>query len=182
MIPKYRAWEQVARNSFKNTTEIYRHLPKGMLTNLYHKMSDRNIKNGFGVIPFTLDMFQQWAISDDKFIYIFDVWVKSNYDKNLKPSVDRTDHYKGYNFDNMTWMFWEDNKKKSFREVGDKKQKPILMLKNNEVVGRFKSVDDARYFLNMKSNGNISMCLAGKRNSVKGYRFIYVNPELLEEQ
>ncbi|MBS8071114.1 hypothetical protein F6P74_06175 [Streptococcus suis] len=173
-------WERIAKESFCNPTEVYRHLPKGMLTNLYHKMSDRNIRNGFGSIPFTLDEFQTWAMSESKFIYIFDVWVNSRYDKNFKPSVDRTNPYKGYDFSNMSWMFWEDNKKKSYREVGDKKQRPILMLKNNIIIGRFKSVDDARYFLNMKSNGNISMCLAGRRKSVKGYQFIYENPELME--
>ncbi|AJD83116.1 hypothetical protein [Streptococcus phage Str-PAP-1] len=58
----------------------------------------------------------------------------------------------------------------------DKNKKPILMLKD----GKFKSIKDAQYFLNMKSNGNISECLAGRRNKVFGYSFIYQNSDLLE--
>ena len=77
-------------------------------------------------------------------------------------------------------MFWEDNKKKSYLEVADKNKKPILMLKDGVAIGKFKSIKDAQYFLNMKSNGNISECLAGRRNKVFGYSFIFENTGLLE--
>ena len=80
----------------------------------------------------------------------------------------------------MTWMFWEDNKIKSHGEVGAKKQKAIIMLRDGKRVGSFKSIKDAQFFLGMKSNGNISECLSGRRNNVFGYQFIYETPELLE--
>ena len=64
MIQKFRAWGKVANATFEDTTEIYRHTPKGMLTNLYHKMNTRNIKNGFGKLPFALDEFQKWSTND----------------------------------------------------------------------------------------------------------------------
>ena len=37
-----------------NATQIYRRTPKGVLTNLYSKMKDRNIKKGFGKLDFSL--------------------------------------------------------------------------------------------------------------------------------
>lgn len=180
MILKFRAWDKVSNATFEDSTERYRHMPKGMLTNLYHKMKTRNIKNGFGKLPFSLDEFQKWSINSEKFFYLFDTWVNSGYQKRYKPSVDRTNPNIGYEFNNMSWMFWEDNKKKSYLEVALKKQKPIVMVKNGEVVGKFRSIKDAQFFLSMKSNGNISECLAGRRKNVYGYSFVYENPELLE--
>lgn len=180
MIPKFRAWENSAKQTFSGSTEVYRHLPKGMLANLYHKMAARNKKNGFGNLPFSLNQFRKWAYSQEKFFYLFDVWAQSGYKKDFKPSVDRTNPYLGYSFDNMTWMFWEDNKIKSYKEVGSKKRKVIVMLKDGIKIGIFKSVKDAQFFLEMKSNGNISECLAGRRNNVFGYQFVYENPELME--
>ena len=59
MIPKFRAWENSAKQTFSGSTEVYRHLPKGMLTNLYHKMAARNKKNSFGNLPFSLNQFRK---------------------------------------------------------------------------------------------------------------------------
>lgn len=181
-IPKFRSWEKKARATFYGSTEVYRHLPKGMLTNLYHKMSTRNKASNFGELPFTLEEFQKWGLSDFKFNQLFNAWVESDYDHNLKPTVDRTNPRKGYSFSNMSWMFWEDNKKKGYLEVANKKHKPIAMFKDGVLVGKFKSIKDAQFFLGMKSNGNISECLSGRRNVVKGYNFKYIheNPELVE--
>lgn len=55
-----------------------------------------------------------------------------------------------------------------------------IMLRDGKRVGSFKSIKDAQFFLGMKSNGNISECLSGRRNNVFGYQFIYETPELLE--
>ena len=182
MIPKYKidVWEKRARKKYSDTNEVYRHLPKGMLANLYHKMEHRNVEKGYGSLPFSSYDFREWAYSEEKFLYIFDIWSKSGYKKEFKPSVDRTNPFIGYRFENMTWMFWEDNKIKSHGEVGAKKQKAIIMLRDGKRVGSFKSIKDAQFFLGMKSNGNISECLSGRRNNVFGYQFIYETPELLE--
>lgn len=179
MIPKFRAWDKKAKESFTTATEVYRHKPKGMLTNLYHKMNVRNTKNGYGELPFTLSIFKEWALSSDEFLYLFDIWVQSGYTKKFKPSVDRIDPNKGYEFSNMQWMFWYNNYQKGIQEVSQKKMKPVLMFENGKYLGKFKSIDDARVFLGMKSNGDISMVLSGKRDKVKGYSFKYANPELL---
>jgi hypothetical protein len=181
MVPKFRAWDKKARESFSSATEIYRHKPKGMLANLYHKMSYRNKKNRYGELPFTLEGFKDWAFESEEFLYLFDVWVQSGYSKKFKPSVDRTNPYEGYHFDNMQWMFWYNNHQKGIGEVAKKKRKPILMYKEGKRLGKFKSIEDAREFLGMKSNGDIVMVLRGQRDTVKGYSFIYENPELLEQ-
>lgn len=100
MIPKYKidVWEKRARKKYSDTNEVYRHLPKGMLANLYHKMEHRNVEKGYGSLPFSLYDFREWAYSEEKFLYIFDIWSKSGYKKEFKPSVDRTNPFIGYQF------------------------------------------------------------------------------------
>lgn len=162
-------------------TQRYRKTKKGVLTNLYHKMKSRNIDKGYGELDFSLREFHEFSISKDDFIVLYNAWVGTNFDKRFKPSIDRIDPFKGYTFDNMQWLFWKDNYYKGISETSEKKRKPILMYKNEELIGKFKSIDDARYFLGMKSNGNISECLKGNRNNVKGYTFKFEQPHLLKE-
>lgn len=165
----------------REITQKFRHTKRGVLTNLYHAMKARSEQKGYGEIPFDLAAFHKWADDDDDFHRLFAIWEFDNFSKQSKPSVDRIDPNVGYEFSNMQWLSWNENYFKGIQEVASKKTKPVNMLKNGEIVGTFKSVDDARIFLGMKSNGNISENLRGKRKTVKGYTFEYVhqNPELL---
>lgn len=177
---KSRAWRDISNSKFENATEVYRHTPKGMLTNLFQSLSRRNEKKGYGKVDFNLDAFQRWAMNNHDFLRLFNLWVADNYSKKSKPSVDRINPYKGYEFNNMQWLSWNENYLKGIAEVSEKKHKPILMLKNGVEIGKFKSVKDAQYFLGLKSNGDITLVLQGKRNTVKGYAFRFEDKQLLE--
>ena len=72
---KFRAWKDTSKSKFKTATEVYRHTPKGMLTNLFKKLSMRNEKNGYGQIGFNLDTFQRWAMNNHDFLRLFNLWV-----------------------------------------------------------------------------------------------------------
>ena len=179
---KFRAWRDIANSKFESATEVYRHMPKGMLTNLFQKLSSRNELKGYGRLPFTLGDFQTWAMNNSDFLRLFNLWVADDYSKKSKPSVDRINPYRGYEFSNMQWLSWNENYLKGIAEVSEKKHKPILMLKNGVEIGKFKSVKDAQYFLGLKSNGDITLVLQGKRNTVKGYAFRFDSHELSEEE
>lgn len=171
---KFRAWD--------NPTEKFRRTEKGVITNLYQKLKKRNNNNGFGDVPFDLKHFYDWSMEDRNFHRLFRIWMLDNYSKASKPSVDRINPLVGYEFDNMQWLSWNENYYKGIYEVAKKKEKPVAMYKDGVYIGKFRSVRDAQYFLDMKSNGNISSVLSGKRNSTHGYYFEYINPELLEEE
>lgn len=177
---KFREWEEKAKAKFDNATSVYRHMPVGMLTNLFQKLSSRNKLKGYGTLPFTLGEFQTWAMNNHEFLRLFNLWVADDYSKKSKPSVDRVNPYRGYEFRNMQWLSWNENYLKGIAEVSEKKHKPVVMLKGDVEVGKFKSVKDAQYFLGLKSNGDITMVLQGKRSTVKGYSFIYENEEMME--
>ena len=174
MVPKFRAWD--------NPTEKFRHTKKGVITNLYQKLKKRNNDNGFGDVQFSLKDFYDWSMKDKNFHRLFKIWEFDDYNKISKPSVDRINTLVGYEFYNMQWLSWNENYYKGIYEVAKKKEKPIAMYKNNIYIGKFKSIRDAQYFLGLKSNGNISRVLSGRKNSTHGYYFKYINPELLEAQ
>lgn len=172
---KFRAWD--------TPTEKFRHTEKGLLTNLYQKLKSRNIKNGYGELDFSLDDFKKWSDETENFHRLFRIWCFDDYNKKSKPSVDRINPKKGYTFENMQWLSWSENYYKGIAEVSNKKEKPIVMYKDGIVLGKFKSLKEAQYFLGMSSNGNISENLKGNRNTVKGFNFEYIheNKELLEK-
>lgn len=84
----------------------------------------------------------------------------------------------------MQWLSWSENYYKGITEVAKKKEKPILMYKDGVLLGKFRSLKEAQYFLGMSSNGNISENLKGRRTTVKGFNFKYIHeqPELLEDK
>ena len=71
-------------------TRRYRKTPKGVLTNMYSHMKDRHS------VQFTLKEFHKRFLTDRKFKRLFKEWENSSYDKQLKPSLDRTDPRKPY--------------------------------------------------------------------------------------
>ena len=58
------------------------------------------------------------------------------------------------------------------KRAGEKQCKRIQMLdKNNNILKTFNSLKEAAQFLNIKSHGNISKCLHGKRKSAYRYKW-----------
>lgn len=58
------------------------------------------------------------------------------------------------------------------KRAGEKLCKRIQMLdKNNNILKTFNSLKEAAQFLNIKSHGNISHCLHGKRKSAYEYKW-----------
>jgi len=192
MVPKFRAWDDMenkhrfekidekASKKFKTSNEVYRHKATGLLTNLYQKLKTRNVKNGYGELNFSLMQFKNWSANDPRFFRLFRAWVCDDYSKEFKPSIDRINPYLGYSFENMQWLTWNENYIKGINEVISKKKKPIIMTKGAAIIGKFRSIKDAQYFLNLSSNGDISRALLNNNRTVNGYGFKYENPELLE--
>jgi len=158
---------------FKNATQKYRHTPKGVLTNLYGKMKKRNKKRGFGDLPFSLEEFHDRYLYDFSFLQLFNLWKNSNYQKKNKPSIDRINPNFGYSFENMEFLSWEENRKKSDME-NSKVTTSIDMFdkETGNLIMKFDSVKNAVEYTGL-SQGNIVMCCQGKRNYVGPYVFKY---------
>lgn len=155
-------------------TKIYRRSPKGVLTNMYDHMRRRH------PVAFSLIEFHERFLSDKKFLRLHSEWVKSGYQKERCPSLDRINCKLPYTVANTQMMTWGENRFKQTMERRSRKG-PVLHIHNGAVVARYKSQKEAVQ-ANGLSQGLVSAVLTGKKISTKGFVFVYEqSPELLGE-
>jgi hypothetical protein len=157
--------------TLRQNTQRYRLTQKGLITNLYNKLKERN------QVDFSRDFLQEFARCK-KFERLYSEWVKSNYNKQFKPSIDRISNKKHYSQDNIQWLTWAENRYKQSMERRCRNGAVYQMI-GNRIVRRFKSQREAVIKTGI-SQGNMSGVLTGKRETAGGYKFIYENPELLK--
>jgi hypothetical protein len=88
----------------------YRRSKRGKIKTTYAHMKKRvrgkcksaNLYKGLKLLN-QLKFFA-WSYDDPDFNRIFDIWVASNYEDSIKPSIDRIDTTKGYVLGNMRWV------------------------------------------------------------------------------
>lgn len=158
-------------------TKRYRETPKGVLTNLYHKMKGRR------GVEFSLQEFHSKYLLDKQFLRIHSEWLKSGKDKNKKPSVDRINNKYGYYMDNIHIITWGENRHKQTMERRSRKG-AVLQFLGGYLIAEYKSQREAVMKTGI-SQGNMSSVLNGKRPHCEGYTFkykneIHQNPELLD--
>ncbi len=125
---------------------------------------------------YTLQEFRDWLYSQSNFIYLYNNWVESDYEKYLKPSADRIDDNKPYTLDNLQLMTWGENDAKASNDHKTGKiiydQKAVVGV--NKITGEvvsFFSMNEAQRQLKIN---NISYCCNGKRNSAGGYHWKFL--------
>jgi hypothetical protein len=85
----------------KKYSEEYNKTEIGVLKKLYfHTNSKYTREKGKFKLHFSLEEFTYWAYSQDYFLKYMQ-YVKSKYNPNYKPSVDRINDYEPYVFENM---------------------------------------------------------------------------------
>ena len=166
----------------------YRHTPKGVLTNLYHKMIERSKLKGISAPDFSLQEFHKMFLDNQIFLEIFKHWESRGYQYYDKPSIDRKNPDRGYTKDNIQVMSWCDNRMKGDKENSLRFTTPVIMydLHGNRIK-EFESIKEAVIYTGF-NQGLITMCCQGKRNHTHGFKFMYrgdkfkKNKELLEVQ
>ena len=159
----------------ENTTR-WRKTKRGLITNLYHKMKSRHH------VGFLLSELHDFAV-DSKFDRLFKEWEKSNFNKQLKPSIDRINSKNNYELWNIQWLTWAENRYKQTMERRTRKG-AVLQMVAGKAISYHKSQREAVKKTGLSQSG-ISMCLNGKRKTCGGYEWsyesnIHENPELLK--
>lgn len=153
-------------------TARFRKTKRGLVTNLFSKIKTRN------TVDFDLSWLHEFS-QCKKFDRIFNEWVKSKYNKQFKPSLDRINNKIGYTKTNVQWLTWAENRFKQSMER--RHRSPMVAQKmGDKIIKIYKSQLDAVRKTGL-SQGNLSMALTGKRKLCGGYSWEYVfdNPELL---
>lgn len=150
----------------KNTAR-YRKTKRGLVTNLFHKMKSRKD------VQFDLSFLHSFS-KCKRFDRIYDEWVKSNFQKQYKPSIDRISYKIGYTKDNIQWLTWAENRYKQRMEVKSIRARKVGQFIGDKLIAEYASVSDAVRKTGV-SQGNLSSCLSGKRKTTFGYAWKYID-------
>lgn len=94
----------------KKCKKAWRRTKKGLIAVCFNMQSKRYKREpNIGIPTYTLEELREWALAQSVFHELFNDWVKSNYNKDLKPSFDRIDDYQGYSLSNLQITTWKEN-------------------------------------------------------------------------
>lgn len=111
-------------------------------------------------------------------------YINSGYLKDVKPSIDRIDDYKGYSFDNMQLITWKENRLKGVKSEKHKINSSIINKKNfsktvyqydksYNLINTFSSCVEASIVTKIHAVDINRVCLS-QRKSSHGFYFSYI--------
>jgi hypothetical protein len=164
---------------YKEVIKKYQRSEDGLVSKMFSDQRVREKQKGFKKVDYTKEEFGNFLKNNSKYKSIYDNWVKSGYDPQLKPSVDRIDPKKGYSLDNIQVGTWAENDIKGRGEMRITQGKPIVQLdKDGNVIKIHRSLSDAadETGLNFRSISNAALGSRGVK-STGGYSWRYATPD-----
>lgn len=176
---KYKSGKHPYCKSCNNTiVENYRKTKKGLCFYIYHLQCRHSKKRGHSLPKYTKEELKEWIFSQDNFNSLYDSWKKSEYNKDLKPSIDRIDDYKGYSFDNIRLMTWKQNNINSHNAtkhgINNKRNKAVRQKSLEGItIKDFPSQNIASRDTGVNQSDISSVC-RGKRKTAGGFKWEYI--------
>ena len=100
----------------------------GLVAKIYHHMV-RNTKTRKHDLPnFSQQELFTWCSENIVFNKIYEMWILSNFDQELIPSLDRKNNEKSYTFDNIQITTWKKNKENAYEAIRKNKLKNTSLL------------------------------------------------------
>ena len=153
---------------YYENTKKYQKTPKGVLNTIYRNQLTKQKRSGVKV-NYTYEEFKNKYLKNNKFLKLYNNWVKNNYLSDYKPSFDRIDNKKDYSFDNLQIITWKENNDKGRNE----RHKRVDMYDiDNNYIKTFNSIIEASKEVNIYKS-NISACCKGKLKTSAGYIWKY---------
>ena len=85
---------------------------RGILSQSYSGQIRSSKTRGHNPPEYSKEDFLEWGLSQDIFHELHSQWVASDFDGCKTPSIDRLDDYRGYSFDNIQILTWDENRAK----------------------------------------------------------------------
>lgn len=164
----------------KEKLEIYYRSVKGLLYTIYNSQVQSTKRRDVTPPTYTKEELLEWAILQNNFKELYDNWVNSDYNSNLKPSIDRLNDYEGYNLNNLQMLTWEDHKNKSYEDIKNRHNrktcKPVIKIdaKTGKTIKEYDSIKQASDVNNI-TDINISRVCRGIRKTAGGFKWAYNN-------
>ena len=138
----------------------------------YRQQVKNSLKRGHKPPKYSKSDFTDWLLNQDKFYTLHKIWKDSGYDINKVPSCDRIDDYKGYSFDNIRLVSWEENNAKAKIDmkggINNKNSKEVVCYTlDGTFFARYPSAEFAARVVKGSSKNIRYMC--NKKPMKKGY-------------
>ena len=171
------------RTQCKNCEKLYKRAriktKEGLLAKIYDSQMSTSKRYLYKKPNYTLNEFRVWALGKEIFHTLYDNWVKSEFDKNFRPSFDRLDDYKRYSLNNLRITTFYGNLKRAHYDmkngINNKQNKPIVQIdKNGKIINTFYSIRSASRQTGIEYS-NIARVCCGERKFAANYKWEYIN-------
>lgn len=147
----------------------------GLATKIYRTQKKASTKRGHPQPTYSLNELREWMLSQETYHKLHAEWVASGYDKMKVPSCDRLNDYKGYSFDNIQLVTWQENRNKSDMDrVIGRNNKTNRSIKQYSLSGEFIQEFHSHQSAARAVNGcasSIGMCRRGVAETHKGFKW-----------
>ena len=157
----------------------YRHTKIGLAYTIHQQQVARSKNRKYNLPTYTKEELKEWLFDQPLFHKLYDNWVKSDYDKWDRPSVDRLDDYNSYSFDNIQLVTWQENFNKGHKYMkngkNNKQSKSVLQYDfDGNFIREYYSIASASR-INKVCRVNIVATCNGRKRSAGGYIWKYKN-------
>jgi hypothetical protein len=147
---------------------------KGLVRKIYGQQKDSSKKRHHPLPSYTPDELYTWFINQPNYKKLYDNWKNSGYTKDLTPSIDRLDDSKGYSFDNIRLVTWQENRKK---ELEKKKKKVNQYDLEGNYIKTYNSLVDAAKNVNTTAGNIFGACNHTAQFIAVGYQWKLLSDE-----
>lgn len=180
ILKKNNRYDSWCNDCHKQKTTEFKQTIIGLIGEIYNAQKVNSKKRKHNPPSYTKKELENYLLSNPTYINIYTNWVNNDYDKDLRPSIDRLDDFKGYSFNNIQIITVSQNREKQYNDIrlgistSGERCKKVLMIKDNKVICEFISASEAARLSN-GSQGHISACCRGERKSHKGFNWKFKN-------
>jgi len=151
----------------KRRVKEYSQTKNGLITTIYGSQIRSSKKRNHPIPTYSKQELKEWLFNQKLFHELYDKWKSSGYIKNLIPSCDRTDDYKGYSLERLQLTTWKENNKRGHDNI----KNGINNLQSKPVVSVNKYTGEKTEYHSIKHSSretgiwdsSISKCCLGKQ-------------------
>lgn len=176
---KHKLTKDGRQSRCKQCVSEYYRTQEGLCTKIYYNQKRNTLKKHFEPMQYSKIELFYWIINQSNFEELYDGWVKSDYNRNYAPSVDRINDYMGYSFHNITLTTWAENKEKGHLDrkygINNKVNIAVIQLdkKTNKILHKYNSLSEANRATHI-DYCCISKVCRGILKSAGGYKWQFV--------
>jgi hypothetical protein len=122
-------------------------------------------------VLYTWEEFSSWVLQQKKFLTLYKIWIESEFDRNVTPSVIRIDSKKPFTLDNLKIT---TSRLAQLNSSHSRNRCVAQLDENKNEITRYPNAKIAASLLNYKYYSNIHEACKGKKKRVAGFHWKYV--------